>query len=411
MPSPTFHSVIRYLGGRFVPVARYHLAALFILSGASKAIDPFGLSVKLGEYFGALGLDFLKPLSDLGSVLLPSVEMLVGLMLLTGVSRRLSAWIAFVSMSFFTLLTLWLAIAKPVSDCGCFGDLIHLTNWATFFKNLAFYPFAIALFLGRNKQQTLNPPPLRTAVTYAVIVPLSFGLSLYSRAFLPPIDPTPFKIGVNIPEAMREQNENLRTTLIYRDKQNGQLRQFALEDTTWYDTTRWAYVDTRIEGASKKAALPSIPMFDGQGDRSREVLSAPGYTLLVVVNGNALNAEEIGKINRFGAFIRQQGGQVVALSASALPPLEEGIEPLSGDPSALRTLIQHAVGGALLLRDGTILGKWPIPHLPAWEKGDPEALTIAQYRQQQERLLVTLFGFAIALIVLASVLRLPAKKP
>ena len=104
--------------------ARYSLAALFIFSGASKAIDTFGLSVKLGEYLAAFGLGGWQPLAPVGAILLPSVELLIGLLLLTRTTPRIAAWGVFLAMSFFTPLTLWIALTDPVSDCGCFGALL-----------------------------------------------------------------------------------------------------------------------------------------------------------------------------------------------------------------------------------------------------------------------------------------------
>lgn len=397
--------IVHHLTGKLVTVARYHLAALFILSGASKAIDPFGLSIKIGEYFSAFGLDFLRIFDDAGAILLPSVELMVGFMLLSGISRRVAAWLAFLSMSFFTLLTLWLAIANPVSDCGCFGDLIHLTNWETFFKNLIFYPFAVILFLARNSQRRFNPSPLRTAVTYVVLIPISLVVSIYSYNYLPPIDPTPFKIGVNIPHAMTVHESDAKTILIYRDKQSGKLRDFSIEDTTWYDTSRWEYVDTRTIGQNAAPAIKTVPMFEGNIDRSAEILERKGYVLLFVVND--YDTEYVAGMIALADYIHQYGGRVVALSATPLPHklAEAGIELFSSDNTVLHTMIQHRIGGAMLLHDGTIMDKWAMNHLPRWKEADHDPLsnTLTDNRIRNEKLLTALFALAIALIAVATI--------
>lgn len=394
-----------HLSGKLVTVARYHLAALFILSGASKAIDPFGLSIKLGEYFSAMGLDFLRIFDNIGAILLPSLELMVGFMLLSGISRRVAAWLAFIGMTFFTLLTLWLAVANPVSDCGCFGDLMHLTNWETFFKNLIFYPFAVIVFVARNSQRKLNPSPLRTAITYAVLVPVSLGLSIYCYSYLPPIDPTPFKVGVNIPHAMTVHRNDTQTVLIYKDKQTGKLHDFSIEDTTWYDSARWEYVDTRTIVQSAVPEIKTVPMFEENIDRSAEILERKGYTLLFVVNDYDPRYEP--EIFALADYIHRYGGRAVALSATPLPVTlaENGIEPLGSDYTVLRTMIQHRTGGAILLHDGTIMGKWSMNRLPHWKETDHDPLSnvLTDSRIEREELLILLFALAGALIAVSTI--------
>lgn len=64
---------------------------------------------------------------------------------------------------------------------------------------------------------------------------------------LPLVDFLPFKVGANIPAQLASAGGDVTTTLVYRDRLSGELREFALQDTSWYDTLRWEYVDTRIE--------------------------------------------------------------------------------------------------------------------------------------------------------------------
>lgn len=399
---------VHHIPETLVATARHLLAALFIFSGASKAIDPFGLSIKLGEYFSAMGLDFLRIFDNTGAILLPSIELLIGFMLLSGISRCTAAWCALVGMSFFTALSLWLAAANPVSDCGCFGDLIHLTNWETFFKNLVFYPFAVILFLTRKSQRRFNPSPRRTAITYIVLVPICFGLSLYSYNGLPPIDPTPFRIGVNIRHAMTVHENDMQTILVYRDRQDGTLHDFAIEDTTWYDTSRWEYVDTRTVGRSTAPEIKAVPMFDDNIDRSDEVLERRGYTLLFVVNRYEPRYEP--EMFALAAYIHRYGGRVVALSAGELPAerlSENGIEALGSDYTILHTMIQHRTGGAMLLHDGTIIDKWPMNRLPHWAETDHDPLNhvLTDSRVAHEKLLGLLFALAVALIAVSTIRR------
>ena len=109
---------------------------------------------------------------------------------------------AYVMMIFFTLLTFVLAIFNPVSDCGCFGDAIKLTNWQTFFKNLLTLPFAWIIF--RNKDRYDDElAGWRVFSLSLVSVIFAVGISVYSYRNLPMLDFRPFKTGTNIPEAMK----------------------------------------------------------------------------------------------------------------------------------------------------------------------------------------------------------------
>ncbi len=365
-----YPKTFRYLGGGIVLVARFHLAGLFILSGLAKGVNPFGFSLKLGEYFGALGLDFLEPLAAVGGIVLPALELFIGFMLLWGISRRVAAWGALLFLGFFTGLTLWVAVADPVSDCGCFGDILKVSNWATFIKNILFLLWALIYFAARERERAKNPSTRWTAVVYAIFVPLSLLPGVYAWCHLPLIDPSPFRVGVNIPQAMQAVPSGGETTLIYRSLEDGREREFTLSDTTWYDNTKWEYVDTKTQGQHAAPAITGLPMFDGAGDdHSDRVLHDPGYTLLFIVNDRRDNPQLLERaIVTTIDYIHGQGGRVVVLSATPLPKSRDAlllrnipeVEFLQSDPTTLRTAMPQAVGGALLLHGGTIVGKWDL---------------------------------------------------
>ena len=79
-----------------------------------------------------------------------SYYVLIGLSLSLRIRMRTAAWALMTFMSFFTALTLLVALTNPVTDCGCFGDAIILTNWQTFFKNLIFLVPTVLVFVERN---------------------------------------------------------------------------------------------------------------------------------------------------------------------------------------------------------------------------------------------------------------------
>ena len=116
-----------------------------MLSGFVKAIDPYGTVYKFQDYFSAFHLDFLSSFAMLFSVALSVIEFVLGVHLLFGSYRKSTSRLFFIFLCVLTLVTLYLAIANPISDCGCFGDAVHLSNWATFFKYVLL--MIIVLFL------------------------------------------------------------------------------------------------------------------------------------------------------------------------------------------------------------------------------------------------------------------------
>ena len=128
------------------------LATLFIFSGFVKAVDPLGSFYKIQDYLAAFGIISWFPtyLPLLFAIILSSAEFCVGVFLFFGVRRKIASTLALLLMSVMTPLTLYLALANPVSDCGCFGDAWVLTNWQTFGKNIVLLIAAIAVFRERK---------------------------------------------------------------------------------------------------------------------------------------------------------------------------------------------------------------------------------------------------------------------
>ena len=125
------------------------IGVVFLVAGIFKLLDPVGAGLVMEGYFLFFHLKFLLPMAKAAAVAFALAESLLGAAMISGVWRKQVAIATSALIVFFTLLTLALAIFNPVSltDCGCFGEVIHLTNFQTFLKNLILLALAMVAFL------------------------------------------------------------------------------------------------------------------------------------------------------------------------------------------------------------------------------------------------------------------------
>jgi drug/metabolite transporter superfamily protein YnfA len=354
-------------------VSRIIIGLVFIFSGAVKAIDPLGFAYKFHDYFHAFNLGFLNALSLPLTIILCTAEFISGFSVLTGLRQKTGIWVVMILMVIFTPLTFILALTNPVSDCGCFGDAIHLTNWQTFGKNIVLIALAIVLFLNRKQIKNIFSTFTEWIVTSAVIM-LFILFSYYNLRYLPVIDFLPYKTGVKIADKMVIPDgvmaDEYRTTFIY--EKAGVRKEFNLTDYPANDTT-WKFVDQKSV-LTKKGYQPPIHDFIitsmiGE-DITQKVLSYPGFSVFMVSKKLA----EAGK-NRilngfeFGQYCKANGINFYILSASGTDEVksyDNGLQFCSVDETTLKTMVR-ANPGYILLKDGIIIGKWSWANVPQKE--------------------------------------------
>lgn len=123
------------------------IGLVFVVSAALKMVDPVGTSLIVGAYLKFLHLGFLDGFAMPIGVALCMIEMIVGVGLVTGVSRRFFAISTLVLLSFFTLVSILLVVFNPDMHCGCFGEFIHLTHTQTLVKNIVLLVMALVAFI------------------------------------------------------------------------------------------------------------------------------------------------------------------------------------------------------------------------------------------------------------------------
>ncbi len=361
-------------------ISRIVIGLVFVFSGFVKGIDPLGTTYKFIDYFEAFGFDFLSPIALPLAILLNASEFLIGISLLFNSKIKYGAWAVLLFMSFFTILTFFLAIYNPVSDCGCFGDAIVLTNWHTFFKNIIILFFTLIVFINRNKYNTTTTQHLQWGILSVGFV-LIITISIYSYNHLPIIDFRPYKIGVNIPEEMiipdNAPQAEYKTVLEY--KKNERIKKFSLNnlpDSSW----KWVSSENIL---IKEGYIPPIHDFtistQDDNDITDIVLSENKFTfILVAYNLNKSNIKNIEKINSLSEYCNETTNcNFICLTSSLDNEINEfknsynsSFSFYNTDEITLKTIIRSNPG-IMLIKNGTILGKWhnnDIPDIQLLEK-------------------------------------------
>ena len=358
-----------------VNLCRIIVAVTFIFSGFVKAIDPIGTQYKLHDYLGAIGMAGILPNWTLlaVAVFLAAIEFCIGIFLLFAIQRRLISKLTVAFMVFMTMVTVWIVVADPVKDCGCFGDALHLTNTETLIKNIVllvcslaimYRPLAMFRFVSKSNQWIVT--------NYTIVfILVSSGLSLY---YLPIFDFRPYHIGVNIPRGMEipkgAKLPQFKTTFIM--EKNGQRKEFTLDN---YPDASWKFIDSKTVQTSE-GYIPPIHDFsitDNKTglDLTNSVLSHKGYTfLLIAPHLETADDSNFGDIDRLYEYAQSYDIPFYCLTASTTKAIKRWID-LTGaeysfcitDEAVLKTIIRSNPG-LLLLKDGTIINKWSHNNLP-----------------------------------------------
>lgn len=354
---------------------RFLLAAVFIFSGFVKAVDPLGGLYKIQDYLEAFGILSWFPSFLLlpAAILLSTFEFITGALLLFGINRKISTTFALLFMAVMTPLTLYLAVANPVSDCGCFGDAWILTNWETFWKNIVLLVAAISVF--RWKSSIINFFSEKSAwlvSLYSVI--FIVGISLYCLLHLPILDFRPYKTGKNIQEEMSippGAKPSVFETVFILEK-DGKKKEFALEE---YPDSTWTFIDARTV-LKEKGYEPTITDFSIMSletgeDITGSVLADPGYTFLLISHRiEEADDSNIDLINEIYDYSRERGYAFYCLTSSPDYQIELWKDRTGADYTfcitdeiALKTIVR-ANPGLMLLKGGVILNKWSGRSLP-----------------------------------------------
>ena len=355
-----------------VNIARLVVALAFILSGFVKAVDPLGTQYKIADYLEALHLGAYVPdgLTLILSVLLSAAEFWLGICLLFAIRRRVVTRVILVWLMIMTPLTLWLALANPISDCGCFGDAIVLTNWQTLWKNiillacailLACYPLDMMRFVSRTNQWIV----MNFTALFILIVA---GQSLYE---LPYFDFRPYHIGTDLRKGWQQM----------------------------------------MEGEESPYSEFFLERIDDGNDITDSVLNDKGYVfLLVSPHLEEADESQFGRLNLIYEYAMEEGYPFYCLTASgekAITKWRDGTGAeytfCQTDDIVLKTMIRSNPG-LMLLKDGTIIRKWSHNILPGEDElsAPLEKTEIGKMPEDSvpKKILVILLWYVLPLVLL-----------
>jgi hypothetical protein len=289
-------------------------------------------------------------------VTLVGVEMLIGGALLLGAMPKLTAKVALVLNALFLVLTFLVAVANPVAECGCFGDVVTLTNWQTFAKNVVLVVLTLVALWGAGERGKVWREA--TAVVAMVVV---VTLATYSLIRLPFVEKFPFGESVNIVEAVNQEYAEEENYVVCREIATGAERTFAVDDSEWWDESKWEFVSTVTPSAKEdvRVAAKDFRLYVDDYDLTMQVLVAPVCRLICVENVDRLSKREHKKLQNIAWECADRGERVMVVSASRINKIERkfpNLEICNMDPIVMRALLR-ARAGIVTLQRGTVTHK------------------------------------------------------
>lgn len=359
--------------------ARTLLGLTFIFSGFVKAVDPLGTVYKIEDYLNAFGGFFtqLVPAAPYAACALILFEFVLGVLLTFNVWTKVTSWLALAMMLVMTPLTLYLAITNPITDCGCFGDAIHLSNWATFGKNVVLLLLVVVLLWAKDHLFATWVQPVNILICVLAFC-LCGGLMTYSLLHLPPVDFRPYKIGNNIPELMVVEipedapRDEYEYRFIY--EKDGVQQEFTLDNYPKKDSS-WVFVEQTSKLIKKGYEAPEPPVHDfvltltdeetgDIYDMTDEILEQDSVTLAIMYKIEKASRKMVAKLNRLYEHSMETGMPFYAVTGSGEREVEiwraeTGAEYpiLSCDGITLKTIVR-ANPGIVVLHQGTVADKY-----------------------------------------------------
>lgn len=356
-------------------LSRYLVGVLFIFSGLIKINDPVGTQIKLEEYFEVFSADFtpffehLVPLALILSVILCTLEIVIGIALLMNYKMKITRVILLSLIVFFTFLTFYSAYFNKVTDCGCFGDAIKLTPWESFTKDIILLSFSLIVFILNKKVKNQigffytkifdNATFRDSLIIFTFIICLIISFTAIN--FLPFIDFRPYKIGNDIVTLMKP-SEELKYSYIM--EKNGKEYEFDI----YPNNEIYSFKELKLLNPEAQPKITDYNLWDNDKDYTNESLL--GNKLFIIIHDvNNIDKKLIDKIKTLNNNITFWI-ETVIITSNELNSFKQFLESnnielkyVYGDATVLKTIIRSNPG-FFLVRNGYVRGKWHFNNIP-----------------------------------------------
>lgn len=383
-------------------ISRIAVGITFIYSGFVKAVDPWGTIYKFQEYITAMHAPWLLSQATAGAFLLFGFEFVIGVVLITGSYRKWAPRLSLLFMSIMLPLTLWIAIAEPVADCGCFGDAMHLSNWATFQKNIPLTAMCIWLWKYNSRIRCIIIPTLQV---------ISMCVSIAFIAFIG-------FIGYNV-QPLEDYRPYPEGSTLLADDASADITEYK---AVWADGTHtitiaadsippgdsWTFKQRiNVSPQSSETQTKALAIYDGDEDVTEDVIVSDGkQVILFFPSLKDVSIANYYKLNSLYAFAEKNDIDMLAVAAGDSLQIAGFIDlSLAEYPvyTAEDTAIKEVVRGnpgIIYMEDGKIVWKYAFASVPTDDFMNGDTTDLLQYKRDDKTFLRNLWIAYAAVILL-----------
>lgn len=395
-------------------IFRILLGGTFIFSGVVKAIDPWGTIYKFEDYFIALGFPLIHQLLLIGALLLSTIEFLIGVCIITGSYRKSSPIACLIFMFFMLPLTLWIATSNPVEDCGCFGDFLIISNWATFGKNVVLTLICVWLVKFNKQAYPLITPYLQWI---AVVISTGFILliSFYGYFEQPLIDFRPYPEGEKLIESEFDTNSSTDSYVFIYEK-DGIRKEFSIDDELPSESDGWKYVERKMSDSEPAQAIDrkTLRIWDqsGEEDLTEEILDNHRLLIIFIPELATVSPATTWKINAINEAAENSDIKMIAIVSGSSDMIEEwkdlsmpNYDILTAEDTAIKEVIRGNPSIAYL-EDGIVKWKTSLGAVDVDDLTSSDRIDVSKIRRDGKQILLNYTYLFIACISILIVLSL-----